>query len=171
MIQYPCRNAKIGPQKEQVSVAPTAQQLLFQVPEEFGTCVSSAVTRFDADVARHDHKVLAYDGFGKGIIKKFGMSPDSFVQLSIQLAFYKLFGEPRATYESSQTKKYAWGRTEVCRSVSTDSVSWTEAMLQTDVSPLKKAELARKAAETHSKYIAGAAKGYGVDRHLLGMSL
>ena len=49
-------------------------------------------------------KVLNFTGFGKGKIKTFKLSPDSFVQMAIQLAFYRLHGIPVATYESGGTR-------------------------------------------------------------------
>ena len=44
-------------------------------------------------------KVLNFDDFGKEFIKSQRMSPDSFVQMAIQLAFYKMHKVPAATYE------------------------------------------------------------------------
>ena len=54
-----------------------------------------------------------YTGYGKGLIKKFKMSPDAYAQMAIQLAYFRLKGAVRATYESAQTRKYLAGRTEV----------------------------------------------------------
>jgi carnitine O-acetyltransferase len=142
--------------------------LAFQYPEGFETQIESAMVRFRADVERHDHKVLAYDGYGKKQIKKYGLSPDTFVQMSIQLAYFKLFGENRPTYESAQTKKYAWGRTEVCRTLSQESEAFCRAMVNPDVSAAKKAELCRAAISAHGKFMARAVDGRGADRHLLG---
>lgn len=34
-------------------------------------------------------KVLKFNGFGKDFIKKQRLGPDSFVQMALQLAFYK----------------------------------------------------------------------------------
>ena len=50
-----------------------------------------------------DMKVLNFDNFGKEFIKSQKMSPDSFVQMAIQLSFYKMYKTPSATYESGTT--------------------------------------------------------------------
>ena len=150
-----------------ISAKPEA--LVFQYPEAFSTYMDNALLRFQSDVDRHDHTVLAFNNYGKNLIKKFGVSPDAFVQLSIQHAFYKLFGESKATYESSQTKKFAWGRTEVTRSLSEDSAAFVRAAENANLSPAKKAELAKKAIKSHSKYMADAVEGKGVDRHFMGL--
>ena len=60
-----------------------------------------------------DLSVLHFQQFGKTEIKSLGFSPDSFIQLAIQLAFYRLAGEPGAQYESGGTRQFRGGRTEV----------------------------------------------------------
>lgn len=37
-----------------------------------------------------DLYVNQHDKFGKGIIKKCGFSPDAFIQMALQLAYYKV---------------------------------------------------------------------------------
>lgn len=85
----------------------------------------------------HFLKVVVYEGYGKELIKKLRVSPDAYAQMAIQLAYYKMTGECVATYESAQTKKFAYGRTETCRSVSVESVAWVKAMEDPYV-PVKK---------------------------------
>ena len=79
-------------------------------------------------VQAHDLRVVVCSSYGKGLVKRFGVSPDAYAQMVIQLAYYKLYEKSCPTYESAQTKKYAWGRTETCRSVSNESVNWVKAM-------------------------------------------
>ena len=44
-------------------------------------------------MAQHDLQVLAFFGYGKDGIKKMGFSPDAFVQMAIQLAYFKMHGK------------------------------------------------------------------------------
>lgn len=37
--------------------------------------------------------VLTFDGYGADVIKTFGMSPDAFAQMALQLAVFKMTGE------------------------------------------------------------------------------
>lgn len=46
----------------------------------------------------------------------------------IQLAYQKMFGASRPTYESAQTRKFQGGRTETSRTVSTESVNFVKDM-------------------------------------------
>ncbi|KAJ3248221.1 Carnitine O-acetyltransferase mitochondrial [Chytriomyces hyalinus] len=133
--------------------------------------VRAAEEKFDALVAQHDLKVVVFEGYGKNAIKKLGCSPDAYAQMAIQLAYYKTYGKCVATYESAQTKKYAYGRTETGRSVSVESVAWVKGMQDESLSLEEKGQLGRKAVAAQSSYMALAADGRGVDRHLLGLRL
>jgi len=69
------------------------------------------------------HLVTDYAGYGKNLIKKFKMSPDAYAQMAIQLAYYRLKGTVRATYESAQTRKFLAGRTEA-RGAAVEGGGW-----------------------------------------------
>lgn len=131
--------------------------------------VSRAEKDFAELIGQHELKVQMYLGYGKGLIKKFRCSPDAYVQMIIQLAYYKMYGKNRPTYESAATRKYQLGRTETCRSVSTDSVAFCKAMEDPAVPPSTCAQLLRKAIDSHVSYITDASSGHGVDRHLFGL--
>ncbi|CAG8538451.1 3338_t:CDS:2 [Ambispora leptoticha] len=146
-------------------------KLEFTFNKEIVDIIRNAEKNFDDLVAKHDLRVQAYQGYGKNLIKKLGFSPDAYVQMIIQLAYYKTYGLSRATYESAQTRKFQHGRTEVCRTVSNDSVKWVKAMEDPHVSIEEKANLGRKAIEAHVKYMSEAVEGRGCDRHLLGLRL
>ena len=81
------------------------------VPRAVYEC--AALTRAARGLDHRAPSSTDYTGYGKGLIKKFKMSPDAYAQMAIQLAYYRLKGTVRATYESAQTRKYLAGRTEV----------------------------------------------------------
>ncbi|KAI9146560.1 acyltransferase ChoActase/COT/CPT [Paraphysoderma sedebokerense] len=150
---------------------PRPQKLRFTFNQAILDAIRSSEKSFDALVDKHELFVLSYDGYGKNLLKKFGVSPDAYVQMVMQLAYYKMYGVCRPTYESAQTRKFAYGRTETCRTVSVDSVAWVKAMENADVPAEEKAALCRKAIDSHVKYMSQAVDGRGVDRHLLGLRL
>lgn len=129
-------------------------------------------------VTAHDIQVQSFQGYGSNFIKKAGYSPDAFVQMAIQLATYRLFGEQAGTYEATQVRPFLHGRTETTRSVSTASQAFVRRM---GLSPkydehdetIRKEKLAllQEAVSTHVQYIGKAAKAMGVDRHFLGLSM
>ncbi|KXN85030.1 Carnitine O-acetyltransferase, mitochondrial [Leucoagaricus sp. SymC.cos] len=153
------------------SSLPEPQQLTFRLNDTVKNHIASAAARFDAFVAKHDLNILHYEGYGKNLMKHYKFSSDAWVQLVKQLGFHKLFGRPGVTYESVQTRKFLFGRTEVIRSASNESKAWAEAMMDPSAwrDPLKLKDMFVKAASRHIQYSAWAADGQGVDRHLFGL--
>jgi carnitine O-acetyltransferase len=103
-------------------------QLSFETSSEIDKAIKTATSKFDTNISNVDLRVVSYEAYGKNLVKTFGVSPDAYAQMAIQLAYFKMYGVCRATYESAQTKKYRYGRTETCRSVSVESVAWVKAM-------------------------------------------
>ena len=147
------------------------QKLKFDINPKFKEAIQLAGQKFDTVVEKHDLRVVSFEAYGKNLIKKLGVSPDAYAQMAIQLSYFKMYGKSRATYESAQTKKYAYGRTETCRSLSSESVAWVKAMQDPTLSIKTKGELGRKAIASQSSYMASCVEGRGVDRHFLGLRL
>ncbi|RXN12990.1 carnitine O-palmitoyltransferase liver isoform-like protein [Labeo rohita] len=124
---------------------------------------SLAVARALADDV--DCHVFPFREFGKGRIKKMKMSPDSFVQMALQLAYYRDRGTFCLTYEASMTRLFREGRTETVRSCSNESCAFVLA-LEAGEDREHCQKLLRKAAEKHQNLYRLAMTGSGIDRHL-----
>jgi carnitine O-acetyltransferase len=148
---------------------PEPARVSFTASEDVTKAIDTAKANFRDVIGKHDLRVLQYLAYGKNLIKKFKCSPDAYVQMIIQLAYFKMYGKNRPTYESAATRKYQQGRTETCRSVSTDSVAFCKAMASADATPAECIALLRKAVSSHVEYITAAGEGKGVDRHLFGL--
>ncbi|KAK3391030.1 acyltransferase ChoActase/COT/CPT [Podospora didyma] len=154
------------------SSLPDPQPIKFTVTKEVEAEINRAIQDFSSVIGQHELAVQAYQGYGKGLIKKFRCSPDAYVQMIIQLAYFKMYGKNRPTYESAATRRFQQGRTETCRSVSEASVAWCKAMAgpeSASVDDKTRVELFRKAIDSHLEYISAASDGKGVDRHLFGL--
>ncbi|KAK0722139.1 acyltransferase ChoActase/COT/CPT [Lasiosphaeria miniovina] len=151
------------------SSLPEPQAVKFVVTKELQAEIDRAVQDFTAVIGQHELAVQAYQGYGKGLIKKFRCSPDAYVQMIIQLAYYKMYGKNRPTYESAATRRFQQGRTETCRSVSEASVAWCNAVADPTADDKTRIALFRKAIDSHLEYITAASDGKGVDRHLFGL--
>ena len=141
----------------------------FHVTKEVQVEIERATKDFTEVIGAHELRVQAYQGYGKGLIKKFKCSPDAYVQMIIQLAYSKMYGKNRPTYESAATRRFQQGRTETCRSVSDESVAFCKAMADHSIDPKETAALFHKAVKAHVEYISAASDGKGVDRHLFGL--
>ncbi|KAI9495160.1 acyltransferase ChoActase/COT/CPT [Zychaea mexicana] len=161
--------AKAQPASVQANTTlPAPSELQFQINSQVDQAVRAAEARFDQLIANHDLTVLAFQGFGKNLIKKFKTSPDGFVQMVIQLGYYKMFGTCRPTYESAQTRKFQLGRTETSRTVSQDSLDFARIM-ESNAPNEQKIAAFRKAIKTQGAYMGQCVNAHGVDRHLFGL--
>ncbi|KAI9293906.1 acyltransferase ChoActase/COT/CPT [Neoconidiobolus thromboides FSU 785] len=145
-------------------------ELKFELNNDIQTIIKESEVAFNNLINKHDLKVVK-SSYGKNSIKKFKVSPDAYAQMVIQLAFYLLHGKFGPTYESATTRRFHSGRTEVCRTVSEDSVAFCKGMVNDQLSLKQKHELVLKAIQSHVAYISDAVEGKGVDRHLLGLKL
>lgn len=146
---------------------PTAVQ--FHINEQVTKDIHRAASDFDRVVGQHELRVQAYQAYGKGFVKKLKCSPDAYVQMIIQLAYYKMFGVNRPTYESAATRRFQLGRTETCRSVSDESVAFCRAMADPAVAAEACVTAFWAAIRAQVQYQSDASAGKGVDRHFLGL--
>lgn len=151
------------------SSLPDPTPVRFQLTPQLQEDIGKAQAHFARVIGEHELKVQAYQGYGKGLIKKFKSSPDAYVQMIIQLAYKKFYGKNRPTYESATTRRFQQGRTETCRSVSEESVAFCDAMENPDIPAEQCRELLKTALTAHVAYISDASDGKGVDRHLFGL--
>lgn len=142
------------------------------------TLVEQSKANFDKLISAHELQVQSFQGYGSSAMKKMGYSPDAYVQMAMQLATYRLWGEQGGTYEATQVRPFLHGRTETTRTVSPASEAFVKTMglrpKRDELVAAKRAEksdLLKEAVNSHAKYIGSAAKAMGVDRHLLGLLL
>lgn len=118
----------LGDSARSLDALPSISPITFNLPAQVQSTISESIEAHQAIMAKHDLAVLQYDGYGKDTIKTFKISPDSYTQLVMGLAYYKMKGEVAPTYESAQTRKYKFGRTEVIRSSTPDALEFYKAM-------------------------------------------
>jgi carnitine O-acetyltransferase len=132
--------------------------------------MKESAIRVDKLAADIDMGYLHFNDYGKNFIKTQKFSPDSFIQMAIQFAFYRLHHVPGAHYESAGTRLYIHGRTECIRSCSNESVAFAKSMVHSK-DDKEKFQKMKAAIDAHKKYVSQAVQGYGIDRHLLGLKL
>ncbi|XGW05769.1 hypothetical protein V3C99_016266 [Haemonchus contortus] len=144
--------------------------LAIRLPVEVTDEMASAIERSYSEYAklRDDVDLAAtlFRDFGKGHIKKCGLSPDAFVQMAIQLANYRDQNRFVLTYEAASVRFYKNSRTETLRSVTDESCEFVYAMINANATREEKIEKLRKACAAHTFNNKEAMVGRGVDRHL-----
>ncbi|XP_025099483.1 carnitine O-palmitoyltransferase 1, liver isoform-like isoform X1 [Pomacea canaliculata] len=112
-----------------------------------------------------DLHIMMFREYGKGFIKTCKVSPDAYIQLVLQLAYYRSAGKFCLTYESSMTRLFREGRTETVRSCTKDTCAFVKAM-EAKADKQELIRLLKAAANTHQDLYRDAMTGKGIDRHL-----
>ncbi|PIC22275.1 hypothetical protein B9Z55_016386 [Caenorhabditis nigoni] len=143
-----------------------AEKLEFEevngMKEEVERCYDSHMKATD-DL--HMHSMIFLD-FGKGRLKKCGISPDGFVQMAIQLAYYKDQGKFTQTYEPGSVRFYANSRTETLRPVTEASCDFVKSVMDEQSTKETRRKLLQNACEVHVNNCKEIMLGNGVDRHI-----
>ncbi|KIK62459.1 hypothetical protein GYMLUDRAFT_41909 [Collybiopsis luxurians FD-317 M1] len=129
----------------------------------------SARARAEAIISNSDDSMLWFEEYGADWIRSAGFSPDAYIQMAMQLGWYRTMGEFTATYETALTRMFNKGRTETIRTLTQESRSFVLAMLDSHSSISHKIDLLRRAIQKHTSLTREAATGRGIDRHLLGL--
>ncbi|KAG7089470.1 hypothetical protein E1B28_011154 [Marasmius oreades] len=156
-------------QSQPLSVSGWAR-LDWEIDFEISSACEKARTNAVKLIENSDNSVLWFEHYGSDWIKgQAELSPDAYVQIALQLAWYRTRGTFTATYETALTRMFDKGRTETIRTLSTDSRAFVLAMDDSLVNTESKYVLLKRAIQTHTRLTREAATGRGIDRHLLGL--
>uniref|UniRef100_A0A673ATU1 carnitine O-palmitoyltransferase n=1 Tax=Sphaeramia orbicularis TaxID=375764 RepID=A0A673ATU1_9TELE len=144
------------------SSLPKPQKLNWEIPPECEELISQSLAVAQNLADDVDFHVFSFRDFGKGKVKKCRVSPDAFIQIALQLAYYRERGSFCLTYEASMTRLFREGRTETVRSCTSESSAFVQALDGEEV-PWR---LFRAASEKHQQLYRMAMTGAGIDRHL-----
>lgn len=99
---------------------------------------------------------FTFDKFGADAIKAIKLSPDSFIQIAMQVTLYNLLKKPAAHYESAALRRFINARTECIRSTCTASIEFAQMMLYNAecTAKVQKKEMLIRAINAH-KELAG----------------
>ena len=71
----------------------TPKKLEWKLTPELRVGVRYAETRLSALICQNECQALEFDGYGKVFITSHGISPDAFVQMAFQAAYFGLYGD------------------------------------------------------------------------------
>uniref|UniRef100_A0A0K8TTA0 carnitine O-palmitoyltransferase n=1 Tax=Tabanus bromius TaxID=304241 RepID=A0A0K8TTA0_TABBR len=111
-------------------------------------------------------RIFVHNAYGKGFMKTCRTSPDAFLQMALQLAYYRDANKFSLTYEASMTRLYREGRTETVRPCTIESVAWVKSMHDPSKTNEERIELLNQACQRHQLGYQDAMCGKGIDRHL-----
>ncbi|PKU34859.1 peroxisomal carnitine o-octanoyltransferase [Limosa lapponica baueri] len=156
---------------DKVRDIPWPEELVFTVDQKIISEIGRAKELYYKKVSDLQLVHYAFTSFGKALIRKKKLHPDTFVQLALQLAYYKCHGRPGCCYETAMTRRFYHGRTETIRSCTMEAVEWCKSMLDPSASNYERLQLMHEAFAKHNKMRKECENGKGFDRHLLGLLL
>lgn len=124
-------------------------RLQWEIKYECNNRIEEALKVVDKLIADIDLRIYVHDHYGKGFMKQCRLSPDAYLQMALQLAYYRDAGKFSLTYEASMTRLYREGRTETVRPCTIESSAWVKAMENKNYSTEEKVKLLRIACERH----------------------
>ncbi|KAF2736878.1 carnitine acetyl transferas-like protein [Polyplosphaeria fusca] len=145
-------------------VQTTPHKLEWDMVPELSTALRFAETRLADLIQQNEFATLEFPHYGKNFMTSMGFSPDAFVQMAFQAAYYGLYGRIECVYEPAMTKIYYHGRTEAIRSVTEATVDFVRTFWGENTAAAK-IETLRKACQQHTAITKDCAKAQGCDRH------
>jgi carnitine O-acetyltransferase len=149
---------------------PSPQPLDWEISPE----ITRAITNADhsaRELVESQELGFHRTSYGKATIKMFEVSPDSWAQMIMHLAYKRLIGNNKrngATYESASTRQFYKGRTETIRVITSEADAWANSMDNDQVNAETRKKLFDLATSQHNSLAVKGGEGQGVDRHLVG---
>ncbi|TKR69876.1 hypothetical protein L596_021969 [Steinernema carpocapsae] len=153
----------------EIEVVPSAERLLWDLDTETKSAIDEAYSVSKNLAEDFENASIVFHDFGKNFVKKVKVSPDAFIQMALQMAYYKDQGKFELTYEPAVMRLFKDGRTETVRSCSMESCAFVKSMNDDKSTDTERLELLKKACDYHQDYYRHAMVGHGVDRHLFAL--
>ncbi|KAI3358097.1 hypothetical protein L3Q82_003105 [Scortum barcoo] len=162
---------KPDPKRAPLVPLPMPKKLYFHIDREIKRDIEHAKQNLDILINDLDVNVFNFKKFGKDLPKQHKLSPNSFIQVALQLAYYRVHNEVCASCDIVSQRMFRGGRTEYIRSPTNQTLKFILAFDDPSVSREAKLQLLREAVDTYAALTDQVLKGHGIDRHLLGLKL
>uniref|UniRef100_A0A674BR21 Carnitine O-acetyltransferase b n=1 Tax=Salmo trutta TaxID=8032 RepID=A0A674BR21_SALTR len=168
ILQY-CK--KPDPKKTPLIPLQMPKKLYFNIDREIKRDIEHAKQNLDILINDLDIRCFNFQRFGKELPKRHNLSPNSFIQVALQLAYYKVHNEVCASCDIASQRMFRGGRTDYIRSPTNQMLKFVLTFDDPSITREAKLELLREAIETYVTLTDQALKGQSIDRHLLGLKL
>ncbi|KAM8825976.1 peroxisomal carnitine O-octanoyltransferase isoform 2-T2 [Synchiropus picturatus] len=138
------------------------EELVFTVDRRVQSDISHAKEQYYKSAQDLQVLCYAFTAFGKSAIRQRKLHPDTFIQLAMQLAYYRIYKKPGSCYETAMTRQFYHGRTETMRPCTPEAVSWCKMMTDPTSSTEERRRAMKLAFDTHNRLMAEAQNGQGL---------
>ncbi|KAL6094877.1 chat [Pungitius sinensis] len=171
LMKYIAGSASKMARSSSIRKLPAPRRLPWKCNAHIQGLLTTSGDRLQRVVDNLDMDVFKFKAYGKEFIKKQKMSPDAFIQLALQLAFYKCNRRLVTTYESASIRRFQQGRVDNIRSATPEALAFVMSMTdeRANVSDSEKNRRLIDAINAQTNYTIAAITGMAIDNHLLGL--
>ncbi|NXF20972.1 CLAT acetyltransferase, partial [Rhodinocichla rosea] len=171
LLRHMKENSKKLVRADSVSELPAPRRLRWKCSPDIQTHLASAAEKLQRAVENLDFIAYKFEHYGKEFIKKQKLSPDAYIQVALQLAFYRCHRRLVPTYESASLRRFDEGRVENIRSATLEALAFVKAMAgdKAAVSDSETMQKFKDAIAAQTNYSVLAVTGMAIDNHLLGL--
>ncbi|XP_023223789.1 choline O-acetyltransferase-like [Centruroides sculpturatus] len=142
-------------------------RLTWNISESVADVIKNASAVIDAMIDTLELKIFIFNDYGKDFPEKQEISPDVFIQLCLQLTYFRMHGKMTATYESASLRKFRFGCVDNIRASSQEALDFSKSMLDPSLSQKEKFIKFRKAVKKQTENHLYTINGERPDNHLL----
>ncbi|KAM7390865.1 hypothetical protein PAMA_008859 [Pampus argenteus] len=142
---------------------PMPRKLPFNISAEIKKAIEDAKQSMDILCQDLDTSLTVFDHFGKNFLKAHKMSPDAFVQIAIQLAYYRMYHRCAVVHEAATLRQFRLGRTAPICPTSSASAAFVKAFDDPQKQISVKVDLLEKTVKVHKSLINTTTSGQGWD--------
>ncbi|XP_074855642.1 choline O-acetyltransferase [Carettochelys insculpta] len=156
---------------DSVSELPTPRRLRWKCSPEIQGHLASSAEKLQRIANNLDFIAYKFEHYGKEFIKKQKTSPDAYIQVALQLAFYRCHRRLVPTYESASMRRFEEGRVDNIRSATPEALAFVKSMIddKLSLSESEKMQRLKDAIMAQTNYTILAITGMAIDNHLLGL--
>nr|XP_033799462.1 choline O-acetyltransferase [Geotrypetes seraphini] len=171
LLKYMKGSPKKLVRADSVSELPAPRRLRWKCSPEIQGHLASSAEKLQRIVNNLDFAAYKFKNYGKEFVKKQNMSPDAYVQVALQLTFYRCHKKIVPTYESASIRRFQEGRVDNIRSATPEALAFVKAMIdgKSTIPDSEKMQHLKDAIMAQTNYTILAITGMAIDNHLLGL--
>ncbi|XP_062290199.1 carnitine O-acetyltransferase-like [Scomber scombrus] len=146
---------------------PMPQKLHFSITPEIKKDIEEAKQNMDILAQDLDLGMKVFDHFGKDVPKAYKLSPDAFIQMAIQLGYYRMYQRCGTVYEANSMRMFRGGRIDGICATSSASAAFVKGFNDPTKQVTEKMDLLVKSIKAHNALTKMAMSGHSIDGHMM----
>ncbi|KAG9471836.1 hypothetical protein GDO78_022610 [Eleutherodactylus coqui] len=171
VFNYCSEGPSLQPPRTPLTRVPPPRKLYFNFPPESKQHIEQAKRNLDILVNDLDICCFSFPDFGKKFPQRYKMRPGAFLQVCLQLAYYRLHGSLCATSEAVSLRAFHHGRSDIVRCSSPEVLEFVQAADDPKKSAEEKFSLFVRAVESHQANTEQVLQGQSVDGAILALKM